>query len=72
MTDYQLIALADLRDGEWHYGKEIRGWNSLSSLHKRGLVNKVSGMKGMKWQITPEGLKILKKHMPHLKFELTE
>lgn len=71
MTNNQLLALADLRDGEWHYGKEIRGWNSLSSLHKRELVNKTSGMKGMKWQITPEGSEILKEHMPHL-FELTE
>jgi len=70
MTDYQLLALADLRDGEWHHGGDVRGRNALPSLQKREFVIQDKSRK--QWQITPEGLRILKEHMPHLKFELTE
>ena len=70
MTDYQLLALADIRDGQWHYGVDVRGRNALPSLQKRGFVTQDKSRK--QWQITPEGLEILKEHMPHLKFELIE
>lgn len=67
MTENQLMALTDLRDGQWRYGISIRGRNSLTSLHKRGLVYlDRRGDSALQWQITPAGLKVLKEHMPHL------
>lgn len=72
MTDYQLLALTDLRDGKPQYGIKIRGRNSLPSLYKRGFVCMLRmPNRAIEWQITAQGLEILKQHMPHL-FELTE
>lgn len=64
MTDYQLMALIDLRDGQWHHGADVRGRNALPSLQKRELV--VQDKSRKQWQITPEGSKILKEFAPHL------
>lgn len=67
MTENQKAALTDLRDGRWKFGNEIHGRNSLTSLHKLRLVNKNWGKRGrMEWQITPEGLKLLKELVPQI------
>lgn len=61
LTTTQKLALHSLRDGKWHYGISVDGRNSLVSLHKRGLVDKhQKNSSATEWQITPEGLKILK------------
>lgn len=67
MTDQQLLALINIRDGKWHAGVTVGGRNSLPSLVKRGFVAQSTGRNGAAhWQITPEGLKILKEFRPDI------
>ena len=62
LTDNQLMALADLSDGELRYGIGIRGRHSLPSLRKRGLVAQEYGEDSAdRWQIRPEGMAAFKK-----------
>lgn len=58
LTENQILALVDLRDGEWRYGISIRGRHALPSLRKRGLVYQDYGGSGKgadQWQITTKG-----------------
>jgi len=61
MTDNQIKALVDLRDGEWKYGIHLRGRYALPSLKKRGLVFQHFGDgTADQWAISPTGLEAIK------------
>lgn len=56
LTESQLLALVDLRDGKRRYGISIRGRRALPSLVKRGLVFQHYGhMSADQWEISPKG-----------------
>ena len=70
LTDKQIKALVDLRDGELHYGIHLRGRHALSSLKHRGLVYHIYGDgTADQWTISPAGIEALRQcaTIAHLK-----
>jgi len=61
LTDNQLMALVDLRDGQLHYGISVRGRRALPSLVKRGMVAQLYGKNSAdQWHILAPGFYAMK------------
>lgn len=70
LTQNQILALVDLRDGQLRYGIHLRGRYALPSLKRRGLVYHIYGDgTADQWTISPAGIDAVNAHatIAHLK-----